>query len=353
MSANEGKTMWALVKEKAEPGLWMKRVPIPTASKNEVKIKIHKTSICGTDVHIYNWDEWSQKTIPVPMTIGHEFVGEIVEVGDNVEGYQIGELVSGEGHIVCGKCRNCLAGQRHLCKDTQGVGVNRNGAFAEYLTIPSTNVWRCDPGISEELFSCFDPFGNAVHTALSYDLVGEDVLITGAGPIGMMAAAVCRHVGARHVVVTDVNEYRLDLAKKLGATSVINVTKEKVSDVMKTLGMREGFDVGLEMSGNSAGFNDMINNMKHGGKIALLGLQKSDTKIDWDKVIFNGLTIKGIYGREMYETWYKMSTMLQSGLSIDQVITHRFDVRDFEKGFQVMRSGLSGKVVLDWSHLND
>ncbi|MFT4146726.1 MAG: L-threonine 3-dehydrogenase, partial [Mobilitalea sp.] len=336
INTNTETTMWALVKEKAAPGLWMKRVPIPIIGKNEVKIKIHKTSICGTDVHIYNWDEWSQNTIPVPMTIGHEFVGEIVEVGDNVEGYQIGELVSGEGHIVCGKCRNCLAGHRHLCKDTQGVGVNRNGAFAEYLAIPSTNVWRCEKDIREELYSCFDPFGNAVHTALSFDLVGEDVLITGAGPIGMMAAAVCRHVGARHVVVTDVNEYRLDLAKKLGATSVINVTRERVSDVMKSLGMREGFDVGLEMSGNQAGFNDMVNNMKHGGKIALLGLQKSDAKINWDKVIFNGLTIKGIYGREMYETWYKMSTMLQSGLNIDDVITHRFDVRDFEEGFQVM-----------------
>ena len=353
INTNTETTMWALVKEKAEPGLWMKRVPIPTIGKNEVKIKIHKTSICGTDVHIYNWDEWSQNTIPVPMTIGHEFVGEIVEVGDNVEGYQIGELVSGEGHIVCGKCRNCLAGHRHLCKDTQGVGVNRNGAFAEYLAIPSTNVWRCEKDIREELYSCFDPFAIAVHTALSFDLVGEDVLITGAGPIGMMAAAVCRHVGARHVVVTDVNEYRLDLAKKLGATSVINVTKERVSDVMKSLGMREGFDVGLEMSGNQAGFNDMVNNMKHGGKIALLGLQKSDAKINWDKVIFNGLTIKGIYGREMYETWYKMSTMLQSGLNIDDVITHRFDVRDFEEGFQVMRSGMSGKVILDWSHIND
>ncbi len=346
-------TMWALVKEKAEPGLWMKRVPIPVTGKNEVKIKIHMTSICGTDVHIYNWDEWSQKTIPVPMTIGHEFVGEIVEVGENVEGYELGELVSGEGHIVCGKCRNCLAGHRHLCKDTQGVGVNRNGAFAEYLVIPSTNVWRCDPSIREELFSCFDPLGNAVHTALSFDMVGEDVLITGAGPIGAMAAAVCRHVGARHVVVTDVNEYRLELAKKLGASCIINVSKEKVSEVMKTLGMREGFDVGLEMSGSPSGFNDMINNMKHGGKIALLGLQKAGTMIDWNKVIFNGLTIKGIYGREMYETWYKMSTMLQSGLSIDEVITHRFDIKDYEKGFEVMRSGYSGKVILDWSKIND
>lgn len=353
MNENVGKTMWALVKEKAEPGIWMKRVPIPPVGKNEVKIKIHKTSICGTDLHIYNWDEWSRKTIPVPMTIGHEFVGEIVEVGDNVEGYQIGELVSGEGHIVCGKCRNCLAGHRHLCKDTRGVGVNRNGAFAEYLVIPSTNVWRCDKGIPEELFSCFDPFGNAVHTALSFDLVGEDVLITGAGPIGMMAAAVCRHVGARHVVVTDVNEYRLDLAKKLGATYAINVAKEMVSDVMKKLGMREGFDVGLEMSGNQSAFNDMINNMKHGGKIALLGLLKSDATIDWNKVIFNGLTIKGIYGREMYETWYKMSTMLQSGLSIDEVITHRFDIKDYEIGFQAMKSGLCGKVILDWNHISD
>ena len=344
-------TMWALVKEKAEPGLWLRKVEIPKVGKNEVKIKILKTSICGTDVHIYNWNQWAQDTIPIGLTAGHEYVGEIVEIGENVEGFHIGEKVSGEGHIVCGKCRNCLAGQPHLCRNTQGVGVNRNGAFAEYLVIPATNVWKCSPTIPEELYSCFDPFGNAVHTALSFNMVGEDVLITGAGPIGIMAAAISRHVGARHVVITDMNEYRLDLARKMGATRALNIGKETLKDVMAELHMKEGFDVGLEMSGNEAGFNDMVNNMKNGGKIALLGLQKSDARIDWTKVIFNGLTLKGIYGREMWETWYKMDTMLQSGLDISKIITHRFDIRDYEKGFAIMNSGNSGKVVLDWTSL--
>ncbi len=345
-------TMFALVKNKREKGLWQENIAIPSTGPDDVKIKIHKTAICGTDVHIYNWDEWSQATIPVPMTIGHEFVGEVVEWGANVHGYQVGEIVSGEGHIVCGKCRNCLAGKRHLCKDTMGVGVNRPGAFAEYLVIPQTNVWRCAPDIDEEVFSYFDPFGNATHTALSFDVVGEDVLITGAGPIGIMAAAICKHVGARNIVVTDLNEYRLALAKKMGATAVVNVAKEKLDDVMKNLHMKEGFDVGLEMSGSAVAFRDMVDHMHHGGRIALLGLLKKDTTIDWDKVIFHGLQIKGIYGREMFETWYKMTAMLQSGLDISPIVTHRFDVRDFEKGFEAMNSGMSGKVVLDWTNLH-
>ena len=350
---NERKRMWALVKKQAAPGLWMEKKEIPQVGKNDVKIRIKKTSICGTDVHIYNWNEWAQNTIPIGLTAGHEYVGEIVEIGENVEGFTIGETVSGEGHIVCGKCRNCLAGQPHLCRDTQGVGVNRDGAFAEYLVIPAKNVWRCSPDIPEELYSCFDPLGNAVHTALAFNMIGEDVLITGAGPIGCMAAAISRHVGARYVVVTDMNEYRLELAKKLGATRTVNIAKEKLEDVERELGMKEGFDVGLEMSGNQAGFNDMVNHMKNGGKIALLGLQRADARINWEKVIFNGLTIRGIYGREMWETWYKMTTMLQSGLDISQVITHRFDVRDYEEGFAAMNSGNSGKVVLDWTHINE
>ncbi len=345
--------MWALVKEKAEKGLWLKRVPVPETGKNDVKIKIHKTSICGTDVHIYNWNQWAQNTIPVGLTAGHEYVGEIVEVGENVEGFKIGELVSGEGHIVCGKCRNCLAGQPHLCRHTKGVGVNRNGAFAEYLVIPATNVWRCSDKIREELYSCFDPLGNAVHTALQFNMIGEDVLITGAGPIGCMAAAIARHVGARNVVVTDMNEYRLNLAKELGATRTVNVKEEDLNDVMKELGMKEGFDVGLEMSGAQSGFQNMVDAMKNGGKIALLGLQRADAQINWEKVIFNQLTIKGIYGREMWETWYKMDMMLQSGLNIDKIITHRFKVQDYEEGFAAMNSGHSGKVVLDWSDMHD
>ena len=345
--------MWALVKEKAEKGLWLKRVPVPEIGKNDVKIKIHKTSICGTDVHIYNWNQWAQNTIPVGLTAGHEYVGEIVEVGENVEGFEIGELVSGEGHIVCGKCRNCLAGQPHLCRHTKGVGVNRNGAFAEYLVIPASNVWRCSDKIREELYSCFDPLGNAVHTALQFDMVGEDVLITGAGPIGCMAAAICRHVGARNVVVTDMNEYRLNLAKELGATRTVNVLNEKLEDVMEELGMKEGFDVGLEMSGAQSGFQNMVDTMKNGGKIALLGLQRKDAQINWEKVIFNQLTVKGIYGRQMWETWYKMDTMLQSGLNIDKIIPHRFMADEFEEGFAAMNSGASGKIVLDWSEMAD
>ena len=340
--------MKALVKKFPEKGLWLEDVPEPETGLNEVKIKIHKTSICGTDLHIYNWDEWSQATIPVPMTIGHEFVGHIVEVGDNIKGYKIGDLVSGEGHIVCGHCRNCLAGRRHLCINTSGVGVNRPGAFAEFLVIPAANVWLADPSIPEDILSSFDPLGNAVHTALSFDLVGEDVLITGAGPIGIMATKVAKQAGARYVVVTDVNPYRLNLAKKMGATLTVDVREGSIKEAMKQLGMREGFDVGMEMSGNARAFNDMLDVMEHGGKIALLGIQGHDTKIDWNKVVFNGLTIKGIYGREMYETWYKMTSMIQSGLDISPVITHRFHYTDFEKGFEAMASGESGKVVLSW-----
>ncbi len=342
------KTMAALVKKERAPGLWLEEVPLPTMGVNDVLIQIKKTSICGTDVHIYQWNEWAQKTIPVPMTIGHEFVGTVVEIGSNVEGVQIGETVSGEGHIVCGVCRNCLAGRRHLCSNTKGVGVNRNGAFAEYLSIPAANVWHCDPAIPEEVFSCFDPFGNAVHTALAFDLLGEDVLITGAGPIGIMAAAVAKHAGARYVVITDVNPYRLALAKQMGATLALDVRTQSIASARDLLGMKEGFDVGLEMSGNARALNDMVDQMCHGGKIAMLGLQESSTKIDWNKLVFNGLTIRGIYGREMYETWYKMTAMLKSGLDIGPVITHRFSYADYQKGFDAMISGNSGKVVLDW-----
>lgn len=343
------KKMNALVKKYPKPGLWLEEVDVPEVGDFDVLIKMKKTAICGTDVHIYNWDEWSQATIPVPMTVGHEFVGEIVEIGKNVSGYKIGDLVSGEGHIVCGHCRNCLAGRRHLCKNTMGVGVNRTGIFAEYASIPASNVWLCDPSIPEEILSIFDPLGNAAHTALSFDLLGEDVLITGAGPIGMMAAAIAKHAGARHIVVTDVNDYRLDLAKKLGATRVMNPMKEKLRDVMMSLGMKEGFDVGLEMSGNASAFSDMIDCMVHGGKIAMLGIQGPETRVDWNKVVFNGLWIKGIYGREMYETWYKMSSMLQSGLDISEVITHKMHYTKFEEGFEIMKSGNSGKIILEWS----
>ncbi len=344
-------TMFALVKEKPEAGLWMREVDIPQPGPNDVLIKIKKTAICGTDLHIYNWNEWAQETIKTPMTIGHEYVGEIVELGSQVRGWKIGERVSGEGHIVCGECRNCLAGRRHFCPNTIGVGVNRDGAFAQYLSIPTTNVWRCAADIPDDIIACFDPLGNATHTALQFDLIGEDVLITGAGPIGMMAAAICRHVGARNVVVSDLNDYRLDLAKKMGATRTVRADKENMRDVMRELGMKEGFDVGLEMSGSAPAFAGMVDVMHNSGKIALLGIGDPGTIIDWNKVIFHGLTIKGIYGREMYETWYKMTTMLQSGLDISQVITHRFDVRDFEKGFEAMNSAHSGKVVLDWQNL--
>nr|WP_217959587.1 L-threonine 3-dehydrogenase [Acutalibacter muris] len=345
--------MWALVKEKPEAGLWMKRVLIPELGPNDVKIKIKKTAICGTDVHIYQWNEWAQHTIPIGLTAGHEYVGEVVEVGPGVEGFRPGDLVSGEGHITCGKCRNCLEGHKENCKDAKGVGVNRNGAFAEYLVIPSSNVWPCNPNVPEELYAIFDPLGNATHTALSYDMLGEDVLITGAGPIGIMAAAIAKFSGARHVIVTDMNPYRLDLAKKLGATETVNLKERKLTDVMREVGMTEGFDVGMEMSGNAAGLSDMINNMKHGGKIALLGLLPKDTHVDMETVIFNGLNLRGIYGRKVWDTWYKMTTMIQSGLDIAPVITHRFDIRDYEKGFEAMISGQSGKVVLDWTHIND
>jgi threonine 3-dehydrogenase len=341
--------MDALVKKYAKPGLWLEKVDIPEIGEQDVLVKIKKTAICGTDVHIYNWDEWSQKTIPVPMTIGHEFVGEIMEIGSAVKDFKIGDIVSGEGHVVCGHCRNCLAGRRHLCKDTSGIGVNRTGIFAEYAAIPMTNVWLCDKNIPEEISSIFDPLGNAVHTALSFDLLGEDVLITGAGPIGIMATAIAKHAGAKFVVVTDVNDYRLELAKKMGATRVVNPMKENLREVMEELGMKEGFDVGLEMSGNASAFQSMVDTMFHGGKIAMLGIQGPDTPVDWNKIVFNGLFIKGIYGREMFETWYKMTAMLQSGLDISQVITHRYNYKDFEKGFDAMNSGKSGKVILEWS----
>jgi threonine 3-dehydrogenase len=341
-------TMKALVKAEAEQGLRLEDVAIPRPGKTDVLIKILKTAICGTDVHIYNWDNWASKTIPVPMHIGHEFVGVIADVGEDVHDYHEGDIVSGEGHLVCGKCRNCLAGRRHLCNTTKGVGVNRPGAFAEYLCIPVTNTWYCDPAIPLELLACFDPLGNAVHTALSFDVLGEDVLITGAGPIGCMAAAVVRHAGARHVVVTDVNPYRLALAEKTGATLVLDVTTESVEDAQKKLGMKEGFDVALEMSGNPAAFTSILDNLCHGGKVAMLGIMEENSAIDWNTVVFNGITIKGIYGREMFETWYKMTSFLQSGLDITSLITHRFHYTEFEQGFEIMRSGNSGKVVLDW-----
>ena len=341
--------MKALVKREKAQGLWLEDVPEPKIGINDVLIKVGRTGICGTDVHIYNWDAWSQKTIPVPMVVGHEFVGEIVAVGSNVADFRLGDIVSGEGHVVCGRCRNCLAGRRHLCKDTKGIGVNRPGAFAEYMALPMTNVWLHDPAIDRDVASIFDPFGNAVHTALSFPVLGEDVLITGAGPIGAMAAAVVRHAGARYVVITDVNPYRLELAKKLGATMAVDVRHTQLADVQRQLHMQEGFDVGLEMSGNPAAFRDMLNNMCHGSRIAMLGIPTEDIAIDWSTVVFNMLTIKGIYGREMYETWYKMTVMLQSGLDISPIITHRYHYTDYEKGFQAMRSGNSGKVVLYWN----
>ena len=343
--------MRALVKSRAEQGLWMQDVPEPTVGVNDVLIRVHRTGICGTDVHIYKWDAWARKTIPVPLVIGHEFVGEVVSVGSNVADFHPGEIVSGEGHVVCGRCRNCLAGRRHLCKDTQGVGVNRPGAFAEYIALPMTNVWHHSPGIEPDIAAIFDPFGNAVHTALSFPILGEDVLITGAGPIGLMAAAVARHAGARYVVISDVNPYRLDLAKQMGATVAFDARESSLADVQQQLGMKEGFDVGLEMSGNPQAFRDLLANMCHGGKIAMLGIPEKEIAIDWNTVVFNMLTIKGIYGREMYETWYKMTVMLQSGLNIRPVITHRFSAREFQRGFDVMLSGQSGKVILDWQAL--
>ena len=340
--------MKALVKANAVEGIWLQDVPMPEYGINDVRIRVLKTGICGTDVHIYNWDGWAQKTIKVPTMAGHEFVGRVEAVGSNVRHVAVGDLVSAEGHIICGQCRNCLAGRRHLCANTLGVGVNRDGAFAEYVVVPSLNVWHCNDGIPLEHYAIFDPLGNAAHTALTYDLVGEDVLITGAGPIGAMAAAIARHAGARHVVITDVNDYRLELARALGATPV-NVKTQDLKQVMTGLGMTEGFDVGMEMSGNPAGLNQMIAAMAHGGRIAMLGIQPEKTAIDWDAVVFKGLTIRGIYGRLMFETWYKLTTMLQSGLTIAPVITHRFHYTEFQQGFDVMRSGHSGKVILDWS----
>jgi len=344
-------TMKALVKSKAEPGLWLEDIPVPEIGINDVLIRVRYTGICGTDVHIYQWDEWAQKTIPVPMAIGHEFVGEIVEVGSNVNDFFPGDLVSGEGHVTCGRCRNCLAGRRHLCAKTLGVGVNRPGAYAEFISLPMTNIWRHDSKINQEVAAIFDPFGNAVHTALSFPLLGEDVLITGAGPIGIMAIPVAKFAGARHIVITDMNPYRLALAKKMGATMAVNAAETTLAEVQKQLGMQEGFDVGLEMSGNPHALRDMISNMAHGGKIAILGIPATEAPMNLRDVIFNMLTIKGIYGREMYETWYKMSVMLESGVDIEPVITHRFAYTDFQKGFDAMISGQTGKVVLDWTSL--
>jgi len=339
----------ALVKRKPESGLWMEEVPEPSVDLNDVLIRVDRTGICGTDVHIYEWDDWARKTVPVPLVVGHEFVGEIIQVGSNVKDFHPGELVSGEGHVVCGRCRNCLAGRRHLCADTSGIGVDRPGAFAEYVSLPMTNVWHHDPAVDRDVAAIFDPFGNAVHTALSFPVLGEDILITGAGPIGVMAASVVRHAGARFVVVTDVNPFRLELARRMGATLTLDVRTESIADAQRQLGMMEGFDVGLEMSGDPAAFRDMLENMCHGGKIAMLGIPEREMAIDWNLVVFNMLTIKGIYGREMYETWYKMTVLLQSGLDISPVITHRFPADRFEEGFDVMRSGRSGKVILDWS----
>ncbi|MEY0435496.1 L-threonine 3-dehydrogenase [Providencia huaxiensis] len=326
----------------------MTEVPKPELGHNDVMIKIRKTAICGTDVHIYNWDEWSQKTIPVPMVVGHEYIGEIVAIGQEVKGFKIGDRVSGEGHITCGHCRNCRGGRTHLCRNTIGVGVNREGCFAEYLVIPAFNAFKIPDNIPDEIAAIFDPFGNAVHTALSFDLVGEDVLVSGAGPIGIMAAAVCRHVGARHVVITDVNDYRLELAKKMGVSRAVNVSRENLKDVMNELGMKEGFDVALEVSGAPAAFQTMLDTMNHGGRIALLGIPPASMATDWSQVIFKGLFIKGIYGREMFETWYKMATLIQSGLDLSPIITHQFPIDEFQKGFDIMRSGQAGKVILNW-----
>jgi threonine 3-dehydrogenase len=342
----------ALVKAHSEPGLWLEDVPEPGIGINDVLIRVLRTGICGTDVHIFDWDDWAQRTITVPMVIGHEFVGEIVEVGSNVNDFHPGELVSGEGHVVCGRCRNCMAGRRHLCAHTSGVGVNRAGCFAEFIALPMTNLWRHEPTIDRDAAAIFDPFGNAVHTALTFNVLGEDVLITGAGPIGIMAAAVARHAGARFVVVTDLNDYRLELAARMQVDLALNVKQMSVADAQKKLGMKEGFDIGLEMSGSAAAFRDMLHNMAHGGRIAMLGIPSGEIAIDWREVIFNMLTIRGIYGRQMYESWYKMTVLLQSGLDIRPVITHRFSYRDFQEAFQVMRSGNSGKIILDWEQLS-
>ena len=343
--------MKALVKSEAKPGIWMKDIEEPKVGPNDVLIKIAKTAICGTDMHIYQWDAWAQKTIPVPMAVGHEYYGRIVDMGSEVRGFAVGDRVSGEGHITCGFCRNCRAGRRHLCRNTVGVGVDRQGCFAEYLAIPASNAFKLPDAVTDDIASILDPFGNATHTALAFNMVGEDVLITGAGPIGIMAVAIAKRVGARHVVITDVNDYRLGLAKKMGATRAVNVTRETLDDVMRSLAMKEGFDVGLEMSGNASAFRDMLRTMHHGGSVALLGIPPSNTAIDWNQVIFKGLNMRGIYGREMFETWYKMASLLQSGLTLDPIITHHFAVQEFKQGFETMGSGKSGKVILDWSTL--
>jgi threonine 3-dehydrogenase len=340
--------MKALVKRKAERGIWMEDVAQPTITANDVLIRVHYTGICGTDLHIYQWDDWAQKVIPVPMTIGHEFVGEIVEIGAQVKGFEVGQMVSAEGHIVCGRCRMCYAGKRHLCRNTVGIGVHRDGAMADYVSVPQENLWPTKPEVETSLYSIFDPYGNAVHTAASFDLLGEDVLITGAGPIGVMAVAIAKHSGARKVVITDVNDYRLEMARKMGATQAVNVREKTLDQVIQEEGMTEGFDVGLEMSGNPTAFADMIRTVRNGAKIALLGILPKETQIPWDEVAFKGLLIKGIYGREMFETWYKMTAMLQSGLDISPVITHRFPAEEYQQAFDILESGKSGKIVLDW-----
>lgn len=342
--------MKALVKKHSERGLWLEDIPEPEVGINDVLIRVDRTGICGTDLHIFKWDEWAQATIPVPMTVGHEFVGEIVELGSNVQDYKVGQIVSAEGHVVCGHCRNCMAGRRHLCIRSKGIGVNRTGAFAEYISVPQQNIWLHRDGVDLDVASVFDPLGNATHTALSFDLLGEDVLITGAGPIGIMAIGIAKHAGARSVVITDVNEYRLELARKMGATVALDVSKQSIRDIWEPLGIHEGFDVGLEMSGVPSATQEMINNMSHGGKIAMLGIPAQQLNIDWNKVVFNMLTIKGIYGREMFETWYKMSVMVESGLDIAPAITHKFHYSEFQKAFELMESGNSGKIILDWKN---
>ncbi|MDJ0910903.1 MAG: L-threonine 3-dehydrogenase [Woeseiaceae bacterium] len=341
--------MRALVKAKAERGIWMEDIPKPQIGHNDVLIKINKTAICGTDIHIFKWDDWASNTIPVPMAVGHEFSGEIVECGIEVKGFEPGDRVSAEGHVTCGVCRNCRAGRRHLCRNAVGIGVNRPGAFAEYISVPAFNVFKLPDAITDDMAAILDPLGNATHTALSFDLVGEDVLITGAGPIGVMAVAIARYAGARHIVITDVNDYRLGLAEKMGATRALNVTRDSIDDTMKELGMTEGFDVGMEMSGNPQAFRDLLRTMHHGGRVAILGIPPDETVIDWNEVIFKGLILKGIYGREMFETWYKMSSMIQSGLNIQPIITHHFDVEEFQPAFELMESGQTGKVILNWA----
>jgi len=340
--------MRALVKAKPERGIWLEDIDKPTVGHNDVLIRVKRTAICGTDIHIYQWDDWASKTIPVPLAVGHEFYGEVVECGIEVKGFNVGDRVSAEGHVTCSVCRNCRAGRRHLCMNTVGVGVNRAGAFADYLCVPAFNVFKLPDAISDEMASILDPLGNATHTALSFDLVGEDVLITGAGPIGIMAVAIAKYAGARHVVITDINDYRLELARKMGASVALNVTSGSLDQTMTDLGMEEGFDVGMEMSGNASAFRDMLRTMHHGGKIALLGIPPDEMAIDWNQVIFKGLVLKGVYGREMFETWYKMSSMLQSGLNVEPIITHRFPLEDFEEAFKLMESGQSGKIILNW-----